>query len=151
MLVVADGDFSVAELRAQLPDPEGVLLMSRCAKNRALCELPAAALRGRLGRRRKYGERSRKPFEWLQEKKGWSQKPFLVRGRTIRARHRVEGHFVLKGAPDRPVFLVAVGGRKSGRGVRAKERKPAYWLVTAVRKEGEVGWALPYPARELLS
>jgi hypothetical protein len=35
LLVVGDGDFSVAKLRAGLAE-EGVLLMSRCAKNRAL-------------------------------------------------------------------------------------------------------------------
>jgi hypothetical protein len=62
----------------------------------------------------------------------------------------VEGPFVLKGAPERPVFLVVVGGRKVGRGVRAKERKPAYWLVSALRKEGQDGWVLPYPVEELL-
>ncbi len=155
LLVVADGDFSVAKLRAKLPDPEGVILMSRCAKNRNLYELPEppeeGCRSGRRGRPRKYGDKARKPSEWLTEKKGWSQKPFLVRGRTIRARHRVEGPFVLEGAPHRPVFLVVVGGRKGGRGVRAKERKPAYWLVSALRKEGEPeGWELPYPVEELL-
>ena len=156
LLVVGDGDFSVAKLRAALPDPERVVLMSRCAKNRALYELPEVPKEGRRGRRRKYGERSRKPSEWLRQKKGWSQKPFLVRTRTIRARHRVEGPFVLKGAPERPVFLVVVSGRKASKKVKPgqKERKPAYWLVSAVRGEGEahggVGWVLPYPAEELL-
>jgi hypothetical protein len=155
LLVVADGDFSVAELRANLPDPESVILMSRCAKNRSLYELPeppAEGCRPSRGRRRKYGEKARKPSEWLQEKKGWSQKPFLVRSRLIRARHRVEGPFVLKGAPERPVFLIAVSGRKAtkkkGRPT-TKERKPAYWLVTAIRAQ-QGGWALPYPAEELL-
>jgi hypothetical protein len=46
---------------------------------------------------------------------------------------------------------VVVGGRKGGDGTRAKERKPTFWLVSAVRKEGEEGWALPYAAVELLS
>ncbi len=154
LLVVGDGDFSVAKLRANLPEPQSVVLMSRCAKNRSLYELPEPPEEGcrPRGRRRKYGAKARKPSEWLREKKGWSQKPFLVRARMIRARHRVEGPFVLKGAPDRPVFLVAVSGRKVGlSGVRAKERKPAFWLVSAVRKEGEEeGWVLPYPAEELL-
>lgn len=156
MLVVADGDFSVAELRAQLPEPEGVVLMSRCAKNRSLHELPEPPEEGYRpkGRRRKYGDKARKPSEWLRQKKGWSQKPFLVRGRMIRARHRVEGPFVLKGAPQRPVFLVVVSGRKATKKDKPgqKERKPAFWLVSAVRKkEGEEeGWVLPYPAEELL-
>ncbi len=37
--MLGDGDFSVAEVRAQLPE-EGIVLMSGCAKNRALYELP---------------------------------------------------------------------------------------------------------------
>ena len=59
---------------------------------------------------------------------------------------------MLKGAPERPVFLVVVRGRKAcNKGKRGqKERKPAYWLVTAVRGEGGGGWVLPYPAEELL-
>ncbi|HET6660178.1 MAG TPA: hypothetical protein VFH16_09700 [Rubrobacter sp.] len=75
-----------------------------------------------------------------------------AQSRLIRARHRVEGPFVLKGAPERPVFLIAVSGRKAtkkkGRPT-TKERKPAYWLVTAIRAQ-QGGWALPYPAEELL-
>jgi len=154
LLVVGDGDFSVAKLRAGLPDPEGVILMSRCAKNRALYELPEEPAEGRRGRPRKYGKKARKPYEWLSEREGWSQKPVLVRSRTIGARHRVEGPFVLKGAPQSVVFLVVVGGRKAGKKKGQKERKPAYWLVSALRREGEGGcgeWVLPYRAEELLS
>lgn len=151
LLVVGDGDFSVAKLRAGLPDPEGVLLVSRCAKNRSLYELPESSKEGRRGRRRKYGDKARKPYEWLGEREGWSAKPFLVRARMIRARHRVEGPFVLKGAPERPVFLVVVRGRKASRKKPGqKERKPAYWLVSAVRGEDGGEWVLPYPAHELL-
>ena len=162
LLVVGDGDFSVAELRANLPEPQSVVLMSRCSKNRSLYELPEVPEEGRRGRRRKYGKKARKPSEWLPEKKGWSTKPFLVRSRIIRARHRVEGPFVLKGAPERPVFLVVVSGRKASKNNKPgqKERKPAYWLVSAVReKKGEGGeggggggeeWVMPYPAEELL-
>ena len=154
LLVVADGEFSVAKMRASLPDPERVVLMSRCAKNRALFELPTPPEGGCRGRRRKYGDKARKPPEWLVQRRGWSQKPFVVRGRTIRARHRVQGPYVLKGAPERPVFLVVVRGRKASNNDKKrgqKERKPTYWLVTAVRGEGGEGWVLPYPAEELLS
>lgn len=156
LLVVADGEFSVAKMRANLPDPERVVLMSRCAKNRALYELPTPPEEGRRGRRRKYGDKASKPPEWLKQRRGWSQKPFLVRGRTIRARHRVEGPYVLKGAPQRPVFLVVVRGRKAGNNSKKrgqKERKPSYWLVSAVRDReegGAEGWVLPYPPEELL-
>jgi DDE superfamily endonuclease len=149
LLVVADGDFSVAKMRAALPEPGGVVLVSRCAKNRKLFRLPEVPTKGRRGRKRKYGQRARKPFEWLKEKKGWSRKPFSVRSRTIRARHRVEGPFVLEGAAERPVFLVVVAGRKASKKRGQKERKPAYWLVSAVRGEGGE-WVLPYPAHELL-
>lgn len=149
LLVLGDGDFSVAKLRANLPDPGDVVLVSRCAKNRALYELPEPPEEGQRGRRRKYGDRARKPFEWLGEKGGWSQKPFVVRARTIRARHRVEGPFVLEGAPERPVFLLVVSGRKASKKGQ-KERKPAFWLVSAVRGEGGGEWVLPYPAHELL-
>jgi hypothetical protein len=151
-LVVADGDSSMAKMRANLSDPERVLLISRCAKNRALYGLPSPPQEGRRGRRRKYGEKARKPFEWLKERRVWSQKPFGVRARTIRARHRVEGPYVLEAAPDRPVFLVAVRGRKASKKNKPsqKERKPAYWLVSAVRQQkgagGGGGWVLPYRA-----
>lgn len=157
LLVVADGEFSVAKMRAALPGGERVVLMSRCAKNRKLFRLPEPRRPGRRGRERKYGSRARRPSEWLEQRRGWSQKPFVVRGRTIRARHRVEGPYVLEGAPQRPVFLVAVRGRKAGNNSKKrgqKERKPSYWLVSAVRGEEEEGkeeWVLPYPVEELLS
>jgi hypothetical protein len=156
LLVLGDGDFSVAKMRAALPGGERVVLVSRCAKNRKLFRLPGPRPEGQRGRGRKYGQRARRPSEWLEERRGWSQKPFVVRGRTIRARHRVEGPFVLEGAPERPVFLLVVGGRKAGNNNKKrgqKERKPAYWLVSALREEGggDGEWVLPYPSEELLS
>ena len=153
LLVVGDGDFSVAKMRASLPE-EGVVLMSRCAKNRALFELPGALPEGRRGRRgrpRKYGEQANKPSEWMAERKGWHASRLLVRGRLVPARWRVEGPYVLKDAPDRPVFLIAVKGIGRIRSGRRRDRKPAYWLVTALRsEEGSCCWELPYPPRELL-
>jgi hypothetical protein len=156
LLVLGDGDFSVAELRAGLPE-EGVLLMSRCAKNRALYELPEAPpveeRRRRPGRRRKYGDRARRPEEWLAERSGWRQAELIVRGRMIRPRYRVEGPFVLKKAASSPVFLVVVKGvdrgRGGGSGRRRRWRKPAFWMVSAVLGESG-GWELPSPAEELL-
>ena len=152
--MVADGEFSAAKIRAALPGGERVVLMSRCAKNRKLFRLPEPRRPGRRGRGRKYGQRARRPSEWLAQRRGWSQKPFVVRGRKIRARHRVEGPYVLEGAPQRPVFLVAVRGRKAGNNSKKrgqKERKPAFWLVSAVRGEGREEWVLPYSVEELLS
>jgi hypothetical protein len=151
LLVLGDGDFSVAEFRASLPE-EGVVLMSRCAKNRALFELPPLSEeQGRRGRRRKYGDRAKKPSEWLEASGGWRRSELLVRGRRVPMRWRVEGPFVIKKAPERPVFLVVVKGIWWVRGERRRTRKPAYWMVSAVRDRKGDGWILPYPAEELLS
>ena len=112
LLVLGDGDFSVAELRAALPE-EGVVLMSRCAKNRAFYELPTGAPgqeEGRRGRRRKYGDRAKRPFEWLKKSKGWRRARLVARGRSVRPRFRVEGPYVVKKASERPVFLIVVKG-----------------------------------------
>jgi hypothetical protein len=158
LLVLGDGDFSVAEFRASLPE-EGVILMSRCAKNRALYELPEAAAEqqgpNKRGRRRKYGDRAKKPEEWLAKGDGWRQAHLRVRGRSIRPRYRVEGPFVIKKASERPVFLVVVKGVRRGRASSPKRhrwRKAAFWLVSAVPDHNNSeGWRLPYPPEELLS
>ena len=154
LLVLGDGDFSVAEFRAALPK-EGVVLMSRCAKNRSLYSLPEGSSeeRGRQkrrGRRRKYGDRARRPEEWLAKRGGWHNSEVLVRGRRVPARFRIEGPYVVKKAAERPVFLVVVKGIDRVRGAKRRTRKPAYWLVSAVLGE-DGGWKLPYQAEELLS
>ncbi|QIN82643.1 hypothetical protein GBA63_08305 [Rubrobacter tropicus] len=148
LLVLGDGDFSVAKMRALLP--EGVVLMTRFARNRILRELPVPETVVRRGRPRFYGPRARKPHEWLGERSGWRRARLRVRGRTVSPRYRVEGPFLLERAPGRPVFLVVVKGvqRASGRGRRAR-RDPAFWIVSAVR-DCE-GWRLPFSAAELLS
>jgi hypothetical protein len=91
VLMLGDGDFSVAEFRARVP--EGVVLVTRCAKTRALYELPEEPddeqqqqqqqQRKRRGRRRKYGDRARRPDEWLEERRGWRRAELEVRGRLI--------------------------------------------------------------------
>ncbi len=150
LLVVGDGDFSVAEFRAQLPPEDGVVLLTRCAKNRALYELPKRPEpEKRRGRRRKYGDRTRRPEEWLSKRGGWRSNELSVRGRRVPARWRVEGPFVVKKASERAVFLVVVKGVDRVRAGRRRTRKPAFWMVSALR-EGE-RWVLPYPAEELLS
>jgi len=156
LLVLGDGDFSVAELRAQLPE-EGVILMSGCAKNRALYELPRERTKEgptkKRGRRRKYGERAKRPEEWLTERGGWRQAHLRVRGRQVRPRYRVEGPFVTKKASERPAFLVVVRGVRRGRAGSPRYhrwRKASYWLVSAILDRSG-GWTLPHPAEELLS
>lgn len=144
LLVLGDGDFSAAKLRALLP--EGVVLLTRCARNRSLYELPNPEGK-RRGRPRLYGEKSRRPHKWLEEKAGWRRADLSMRGRRSLARFRVEGPFVLERAPHRPVFLLVVRG--VDRRARRRHREPAFWLVSAAR-EGE-HWVLPFPAEELLS
>ncbi len=152
LLVVGDGDFSVAELRARLaPAEDGVVLLTRCAKNRALFELPGPEPEKRRGRRRKYGDRARRPDGWLAERSGWRRREFLVRGRKVPARFRVEGPYLLEKAPERPVFLVVVKGIDRARAGLRRRREPSFFLVSAVPDGPEGGWALPYPAEELLS
>ena len=142
LLVVGDGDFSVAEFRAQLPPPERVVLLTRCAKNRALYELPRRRpeAKKRRGRRRKYGDRAKKTFEWLQERAGWGRSELLVRGRRVPARFSVEGPYLLKKAPERPVFLVVVKGIDRVRAGRRRRREPSFFVVSATL--GEVVYGL---------
>ncbi len=58
----------------------------------------------------------------------------MVRGREVRPRYRIEGPYVLKGAAERPVFLLVVKGvnRKAGKRHR-RQRDPSFFLVSAVR------------------
>ena len=149
LLVLGDGGFCVARFFHELP--QRVDLMVRCAKNRALYELPKAKEGGR-GRRRKYGEKAKKPHEWLTESSGWRKAAFMVRGREVRPRYRVEGPYVLKGAAERPVFLMVVkgvdhGSKRSKRRHR-KRREPSFFLLTAVWEEER--WVMPFAAEELL-
>ena len=146
ILALGDGGFCVAGFFRDLP--KSVDLMARCAKNRALYRLPDNE-ECRRGRRRKYGQKARKPHEWLAERSGWRKAAFMVRGREVRPSYRIEGPFVLEGAAERPVFLIVVKGvdRRSKR--HRRQRDPSFFLVTAVRDEER--WVLPFKATELLS
>jgi hypothetical protein len=147
LLVVADGTYCTADLLRRLP--ERVTLLARCAKNRALYELPTPQqqLKGR-GRRRKYGTRSRYPHQWLGERYGFRQARMMVRGRQLRLRFRVEGPFVLRKASERPVYLLVVKGVK--RHSRKLKREPTYWLVSAC-KDAKGKWVIAYQAEQLLA
>lgn len=146
LVVVADGTYATVELWKRLP--AGVVLLARCAKNRALFALPAPPVPGQKGRARIYGDQARHPVDWLAVPGGWRQAVFPVRGRTLRPRYRVEGPYRLKGAATHPVFLLAVRGvERQGRRVR---REPTYWLVSAAATP-EGGWTVPAPAATLLA
>ena len=146
LVAVADATFGTAALWKRLP--AGVVLLARCAKNRALFRLPAPPPPGRRGRKRLYGEQAPPPGDWLAAPDGWRQAAFAVRGRTVRPTYRVEGPYRLKGAAEHPVFLLVVKGvDRRGRRVR---REPTFWLVSAAATEAG-GWALPEPAESLLA
>jgi hypothetical protein len=146
LLVVADGSYCTADLLGQLP--RRVTLLTRCAKNRALYELPTEELAKRRGRKRLYGDRAPSPQGWLCKRKGFKRTSVTVRGRQLTLRYRVEGPYLLKKAAERPVFLVVVGGSKKKR--HKRRREPAFFLVTAA--EGVGGrWVMPLEAKELLS
>lgn len=150
LLVVGDGDFSVAEFRARLP-PERVVLLTRCAKNRALHELLGPEPEKRRGRRRKYGDRARRPEEWLAERGGWRGRELSVRGRGVPVRFRVEEPFVVKKVAERLVFLGVVKGIDRARAGRRRRRGRSFFFVSAIPDGKNGGWTMPYPAEELLS
>jgi len=143
LLAVGDGAYDAAELWSGLPPR--TTLVARCAKNRALFRLPEPPSHPRRGAPRKYGERAPAPTAWLHERGGWRRVTVPVRGRAIPLRYRVEGPFLVKKAPTRPLFLLVVAGVRQPR-VR---REPTFWLVSAV-PTADGGWTLPYPAPDLL-
>jgi hypothetical protein len=143
LLAVGDGSYDAAELWTHLP-PRTTLL-ARCAKNRALFRLPELGSRPRRGARRKYGERAPVPSTWLRERAGWRHAVIPVRGRSIPLRYRVEGPFLVRKAPTRPLVLLVVAGVQRPR----LRREPTFWLVAAT-PTADGGWTLPRPAPELL-
>ncbi len=142
LVTVGDGSDDAAPVWADRPP--NVTLIARCARNRALVALPTTEQR--RGRPRTYGERSRTPAAWLHEQTGWQRLRLPVRGREIALRYRVAGPFVVKTASAQPLFPRVVAGVR-GQG-RRRRRDPAFWLVTAVEREGQ--GVLPHPATGIL-
>jgi hypothetical protein len=88
LVAVADSAYGCADLWASLP-PRTVLL-TRCAKNRALYRLPPASTA--RGRPRRYGARAPTPQAWLHAGgPRWQQTEIAVRGRLIGLTYRVCG------------------------------------------------------------
>jgi hypothetical protein len=147
LLAIGDGSYTTKALWQGLPARTD--LLARCAKNRALFALPTPPAPGRRGRRRVYGDRAPHPAAWVAERGGWRHAGVMVRGRAIPLTYRVAGPYLLAGAPDRPLFLLAVTG-VAKTSPRHKRREPAFWLVSA-RADGAGGWTLPHPVTALLA
>jgi hypothetical protein len=147
LLVLGDGAYSNAKVLAALP--ERVVLLARCARNRALYAPPAYRRTGR-GRQPRYGERGPTPEATLHQATGWRTSPIAVRGRTVPVTAKVTGPWLVKGAPFAPLALVVVRGVDRGRGTTRRQREPQFFLVT-LRMAQEDEWALPLPLPELLA
>jgi hypothetical protein len=149
ILALGDGHYATAKLWAALP--ARVVLLARCAKNRALFALPQPDPPGappRRGRPRQYGERLPRPAGWLNARAGWHQTTLRVRGRSIPIRYRVEGPLLVTGAPERPLFLLVVKGSDPRHGKRPRTAR--FWLVSAVT-DAAGQWVLPWRAPALLA
>jgi hypothetical protein len=88
-----------------------------------------------------------RPDAWLATRGGWRRADLTVRGRTIPLQFRVEGPLLVRSAPQQPLFLLVVKGADPRHGRRRREAR--FWLVSAVA-DGQAGWALPWPAPQLL-
>ncbi len=147
---LGDGNYDTQGTWRHLP--ERIILVIRCARNRALYALPQAPS-GRRGAPAKYGPRLEAPGKYLRRRKALTPLTVRIRGRERHLAYRVVGPLLVEGAPDRPLFLIAVGGRGKqlgGRHPRHVYRQPAYYLVNAVPAE-DGGWQLPFPVEQLLA
>jgi hypothetical protein len=143
ILLLGDGAFDQTGLWQALPDK--AVLLARTAKNRRLYQLPGPYA-GR-GAHRKYGTRA--PQDWLHVRQGWQTITLTVRARPRRMIYRVEGPFLRHGAPNQPLFLLAVRGQSwKKHGTRCRRRQPCFYLVNAVQIDGQ--WTLPLPPETLL-
>jgi hypothetical protein len=93
--------------------------------------------------------RAQRPDGWLAERRGGHRTAVRVRGRDVPGRYRVAGPFVRKGAPAQPLVLLVGGGSVQAHGRYRRRRKPAFFLVNAVPRDGQ--WVLPRPAEDLLA
>lgn len=147
LVALADGAYNTVGLLQELP--ERVSLVVRARRDQALYELPPPRT-GEPGRPRLYGAKAPPPHTWVnvKQRRRMQRTTIVVRGRERAMRYRVCGPYLRDGAPDTPVFLLAVGGGKRPPGSRRQRYVPNYFLVTAVK--GESGYALPLPVKALL-
>lgn len=146
VLCLADGSYDRPEFWTALPPTTSALV--RTAKNRVLKQLPPP-YSGR-GRRRKYGERTPAPQDYLTEREGWQTFSVPVRGHERRMVARVEGPLLREKMPATPLMLICVRGQAWQTAQRQRKREPVFYLVNAVQtKDGQ--WGLPLPLETLLA
>lgn len=144
ILFVGDGHYDHLKLWQHLPP--GVTMLARSAKNRVLYQLPNETMHGN----RKYGERASTPQAIWQQTKRWQQLELSVRGRLRHLDVCVRGPFLRQGAPDCPLFLLVVRGKKrKDKYGRLYRRQPLPFLVNAVQ-DAAGQWILPLALETLL-
>lgn len=149
LVASADGSYDVQGIWEPLP-PRTVLVV-RCARNRALYALPQPVVDPhKPGPKPKYGERLPPPPHWIRKRRELQTLVLPIRGKDRHLPCRVVGPVLVEGAPGRPLFLIAVGGRTKRTKRKTYYRKPAYYLVNAVQQEDGT-WQLPYPVEMLLT
>jgi hypothetical protein len=144
ILFVGDGHYDNLKLWQQLP--QGVTMLARSAKNRVLYELPDETMHGN----RKYGKRAFTPQSIWRHTKRWPKMTLEVRGRERHLEVCVRGPVVRRGAPDCPLFLIVVRGKKrKNKYGHTYRRQPLPFLVNAVQG-ADGNWVLPLPLETLL-
>lgn len=143
ILFVGDGHYDSLTLWQALP--EGVIVLTRSAKNRVLYQLPPPPQPHQRGRQRVYGERAATPQQVWQERHGWHKCTLYIRGRTRHLQVKVRGVFIRKGAAHCPLFLIVVRGKHNAR----TRRDPLPFLVNA-QQTHDGSWQLPLPLDTLL-
>ena len=91
-------------------------------------------------------------MQWLEMHRSvFGQERMYLRGggRQRRTVYRVEGPFLRRPMPDLPFVLIGVRGQVWQRAKRKKRRDPVFYLVNAVKHEGQ--WRLPFPIDLLLT
>jgi hypothetical protein len=142
LLMACDGAYDVNSLWKDVS--ARTVVVTRCAKNRRLYELPAdTPAGGRRGAPRKYGARLPTPQEMRRERTSWRKVRLPVRGRTVEVKCRLVGPVLVEGVPDQPLFLILVKGYHWRRGKVQKRKEPCQYLLNAAQVGGR--WQMPLP------
>ncbi len=144
ILALADATFDTVGMWAELP--QRVSLVVRTKRNRALFELPVPG--AGPGRPPLYGAKAPPPAAWLRQRAAFRKYTVQVRGRLVTMRARLVGPLVRDGLPHRPLFLLVIGGGARPPGSRRARYEPAFFLISAVQRQGQ--WQLPLPLPQLL-